>query len=111
MPKRSNVKISEKLLKSLEERIRKQVLADIGEIITSKCKEILEKCYNECGDKKGKCHAFLSRSENDLKEAILTQDQEIEFLQNSLAQLQKDYLALLEKHDFVFGSVAFLSEQ
>ena len=43
MPKRDSVKISKKVLKRLEEKIRKQVLIDIGDVVTAKCKEFLEK--------------------------------------------------------------------
>ena len=43
MLKRDSVKISEKGLKRLEERIRKQSLNNIGDVVTAKCKEFLEK--------------------------------------------------------------------
>ena len=33
----------QKVLKRLKARIRKQILADIGDVVTTKCKEFLEK--------------------------------------------------------------------
>ena len=109
MPKRDSVKISEKVLKRLEERIRKQILNDIGDVVTTKCKEFLEK---HCA-KSSNNHNWpdLTKSDDwkgEVRVPVVTQ--EIEFLKNSLIPLQKDWNTMSDKTDHILGSVTFIAE-
>ena len=128
MPKRDSVKISEKVFKRLEEKIRKQILHDIGNEVTAKCKEFLEKhCaknsnnnnwpdLTKSDDWKGEVPVVIIiiifiylPSDFISQEKVVTQ--EIEFLKNSLALLQKNCNKLSDKTDHNLGSVTFIADE
>ena len=96
MPKRDSVKISEKVLKRLEEKIRKQILNDIGDVVTAKCKEFLEK---HCAKSSNNNNWPDLTKSDDWKGEVPVVTQEVEFLKNSLALLQKDCNKLSDKTD------------
>ena len=108
MPKRDRVKISEKVLKRLEEKIRKQILHDIGDVVTAKCKEFLEK---HCAKSSNNNNWPDLTKSDDWKGEVPVVTQEIEFLKNSLALLQKDCNKLSDKTDHILGSVTFIADE
>ena len=108
MPKRDGVKISEKVLKRLEEKIRKQILNDIGDVVTAKCKEFLEK---HCAKSSNNNNWPDLTKSDDWKGEVPVVNQEVEFLKNSLALLQKDCNKLSDKTDHILGSVTFIADE
>ena len=104
-PKRDNAKISEKVLKRLEDKIRKVILDDTGEVlVTTKCQEFLEKL---CAKSRNNHYCPDLMKSNDWKGEVVTQ--EIDFLKNSLALLQKDCNTVSDNTDHILGSVTFIA--
>ena len=75
MRKRDSAKISQKVLKRLEEKIRKQIL-NIGDVVAAKCKEFLEK---HCAKSSSNNNWPDLAKSDDWKGEVPVVTQEIEF--------------------------------
>ena len=95
-------------LKRLEEKIRKQILHDIGDVVTAKCKEFLEK---HCAKSSNNSNWPDLTKSDDWKGEVPVVIQEREFLKNSLALLQKDCNKMSDKTDHILGSATFIADE
>ena len=92
MPSR-RLRISNKDLENLEDRVTKQLLSKLETIVAKKCKEFFE-----------------DNSSKVLNESVAIQ-QQVESLKSSLISLKNDFKFLSNKADSTIGSLSFVASE